>query len=59
MKHVKSMLKEKHAEPREPPPETLIQGPVTAIHVLTFWDIGEFSIPNTAISMDEDSGAGY
>ena len=53
------MLKEKHAEPREPPPETLIQGTVTAIHVLTFWDIGEFSIPNTAISMDEDSGAGY
>ena len=58
MKHTKNVLKENHAETREPPPGTLIQGPTTAIHVFTIWDIGEFSIPNTAISMDEGSGAG-
>ena len=36
MKHTKNVLKENHAETREPPPGTLIQGPTTAIHVFTF-----------------------
>ena len=51
------LLKQKHPESREPPPEVLIEGPIRKIHPVVYDDIDESLILKAATSTKGGSGS--